>query len=198
MPELLASLVTFAVVATISPGGATTLATASGAQFGFVRSIPLLAGIAIGLTSLVGAVAGGLGSLFFAWPPAQYWLRVAGSLYLLWLAITIGRLGSPKARPTGTTTPMGFLTGILLLWINPKGWTMAAAATGTYAGLSERPLQLALLLAVTFGGAAALSLTLWCTAGAWLSRMVTTETQWRGVNIALGLLLAGSIIPMWL
>ena len=44
MPDLLVSLVTFALVATCSPGGATTLATASGAQFGFVRCLPLMAG----------------------------------------------------------------------------------------------------------------------------------------------------------
>jgi hypothetical protein len=59
MSELLVSLVTFAVVATISPGGATTLATASGVYFGVARSIPLLTGIALGLSTLVGIVAGG-------------------------------------------------------------------------------------------------------------------------------------------
>jgi threonine/homoserine/homoserine lactone efflux protein len=63
MSELFLSLVMFALVATISPGGATTLATASGAKFGYKRSIPLMAGIAIGLASLVGAVALGRGLL---------------------------------------------------------------------------------------------------------------------------------------
>ena len=45
-------LVLFVVVSTITPGGATTLATASGAQFGFRRSVPLIAGIAAGLASI--------------------------------------------------------------------------------------------------------------------------------------------------
>ncbi len=68
MTDLVVSLIAFALVATISPGGATTLATASGAQFGLRRSIPLLGGIAVGLASLIGLVAGGLGSLFVSWP----------------------------------------------------------------------------------------------------------------------------------
>ena len=95
MPELLLSLVTFAVIATASPGGATTLATASGMRFGLTRSLPLLFGIAIGLSSLVGVVAGGLGSLVMSWPVLQFWLKLVGSAYLLWLAWTIGRRGAP-------------------------------------------------------------------------------------------------------
>ena len=90
MSELAISLLTFAVIATASPGGATTLATASGMRFGLTRSLPLVFGIAVGLASLVGIVAGGLGSLVMSWPALQFWLRLFGSAYLLWLAWTIG------------------------------------------------------------------------------------------------------------
>ena len=38
MSQTLFSLIVFVIVATITPGGATTLATASGTQFGFRRS----------------------------------------------------------------------------------------------------------------------------------------------------------------
>jgi len=197
MPELFISLVTFAIVATITPGGATTLATASGAQFGFVRSIPLLAGIAFGLASLVGVVGGGLGSVILSWPQLQFWLRVAGSAYLLWLSWTISRLGAPNTNTSGPASPMNFVTGILLLWLNPKGWTMAVAAAAAYAAFSDSPVHLAILLGGTFGLAATLSLSIWCTGGLWLSRVLRTENQWRATNFALGLLLAASIIPMW-
>jgi threonine/homoserine/homoserine lactone efflux protein len=196
MPELI-SLVTFAIVAAISPGGATTLATASGAQFGMLRSIPLLAGMAAGLGALVGIVAGGLGSAIVSWPQLQVWLRIAGSVYLLWLAWTVGRLGPPQSKPGGPGRPLGFVAGVLLLWMNPKGWTMAVAAAGAYAGLADGPYSLALLLGSVFGTAAALSLTLWCTGGSWLSRMLRTEAQWRAANVILGLLLAASIVPLW-
>jgi threonine/homoserine/homoserine lactone efflux protein len=43
--DSLAPLILFAAVSTVTPGGATTLATASGAQFGFRRSVPLMAEI---------------------------------------------------------------------------------------------------------------------------------------------------------
>ena len=198
MSELLLSLLTFAVIATASPGGATTLATASGMRFGLARSLPLVFGIAVGLASLVGIVAGGLGSLVMSWPALQFWLRLFGSAYLLWLAWSIGGRGAPNNSGAAREHPIRFGGGLLLLWSNPKGWTMAVGAAGAYAALAEDPVQLGLILAGVFGICATASMLLWCSGGQILARLLKTERQWRAVNIALALLLAASIIPMWL
>ena len=195
---LLLPLVSFAVVATITPGGATTLATASGARFGFARSVPLLAGIAAGVSTLTGSVAGGLGSLLVAFPEIEIWIRVAGTAYLAWLAWRIMRLGAPGDAGDATAAPLGLAAGLALLWLNPKAWTMAVAAASTYSGIAAGPFLLALTMGAVFGGAAAISLTLWCAGGSWLSRILRTDRQWRIVNCALGAMLAASIIPMWL
>ncbi|MGW7620021.1 BTAD domain-containing putative transcriptional regulator [Streptomyces antimycoticus] len=68
----LSPLAVFALIATVTPGGATTLATASGAHFGFRRSAPLMAGIAVGLAAMAAAAAAGLGGVVLAVP----WLQV--------------------------------------------------------------------------------------------------------------------------
>ena len=197
MSELLLSLLIFAVIATASPGGATTLATASGMRFGLTRSLPLLFGIAVGLASLVGVVAGGLGSLVMSWPQLQLWLRLFGSAYLLWLAWTIGSRGAPNTGGAQRENPIPFGGGFLLLWSNPKGWTLAVGAAGAYTALADDPLRLGLLLAAVFGVAAIVSLLLWCSGGQVLARLLKSELQWRAVNIALALLLVASILPMW-
>ncbi|MCA3917522.1 MAG: LysE family translocator, partial [Burkholderia sp.] len=59
-------LMLFVIVSTVTPGGATTLATASGAHFGYRRSLPMMAGIAAGLASMAAAAAAGLGSMLLA------------------------------------------------------------------------------------------------------------------------------------
>lgn len=197
MSELLVSLLAFALVATISPGGATTLATASGAQFGFKHTMPLMAGISVGLASLVGAAALGLGSVTRAAPQLELWLRIVGSAYLLWLAWTIGRQGAPGSGSNGPTTPIGFVAGLLLLWANPKGWTMAIATAGTYARLADNPLTLAAILGAVFGLSASLSLSIWCSGGVWLARVIRSVRGWRVLNVTLALLLAASIVLMW-
>src|SRR5262245_1802764 len=113
-------LILFAAVATATPGGATTLATASGVHFGFRRSLPLMAGIPCGLALMPAAAAVGLPSLLIAVPSLELAMKTTGTLYLLWLAWRIGisgppRVGQEMARPTR------FITGIWLLWVNPKG-----------------------------------------------------------------------------
>ncbi|AZO28891.1 LysE family translocator [Mesorhizobium sp. M1B.F.Ca.ET.045.04.1.1] len=196
MSETIIPLVLFALISTSTPGIATTLSTASGAQFGFRRSVPLMAGSAAGLASVAAAGAAGLAGLLAAVPSLQLAMKIAGSLYLIWLAVKIGRSGPPNLDVT-MAKPNSFFGGAGIQWMNPKGWAMGLGAAASFATLADGPLQLALLLSAVFGLAAAFSLSLWCTAGTLLARLLRTERQWRALNIALGLLLAASILQMW-
>ena len=196
-PDTILPLALFVLVATVTPGGATTLATASGAQFGFRRSVPLMAGIAVGLATLAAGAGAGLAGLLLAVPSLQTVMRLAGSAYLLWLAWQIARSGPPKLGAEAGV-PTSFLGGACLLWLNPKGWAMALGAAASFAMLASGPFQLAVLLGSAFGLAAAVSLSLWCVAGLLLARLLRTERQWRLLNALLGVLLAASVIPMWL
>ncbi|WP_435103587.1 LysE family translocator [Arhodomonas sp. AD133] len=189
-------LAAFAMIATITPGGATTLATASGARFGLQRSVPLIAGIATGLALLGASAALGLTSLLMAIPVLERALRFVGSVYLLWLAWRIARSGRPSDT-TDLERPVGLIGGALLLWLNPKAWAMALGAAATFTEAAASPLALALVLAGALGTAATISLALWSVAGAVLSRLLRTERAWRLVNTVLGVLLALSIIQIW-
>ncbi len=190
-------LAAFAAVSTITPGGATTLATASGANFGLRRSLPLLAGLSAGLASMAALAAAGLAGLLLAEPSLQTAMKAAGSAYLAWLAWKVGRAGPPRAQ-AGIAQPTSFLGGAWLLWINPKGWAMTLGAAASFAALASGPAGLAMLLGAAFGVAAAVSLTAWCAAGHLLARLLRTDAQWRTLNAVLGVLLAASILPMWL
>jgi threonine/homoserine/homoserine lactone efflux protein len=190
-------LAIFAIVSTITPGGATTLVTASGAHFGYRRSLPLMTGIAAGLASMAASAAAGLGSIVLAMPSLQFTMKIVGSLYLVWLAWKIGR-GGPPHLEAAIAKPTSFLGAVWLLWHNPKGWAMTLGAAGSFAALATSPLQLGALLGASFGIAALLSLSLWCVAGLLLARLLRTDMQWRILNALLGLLLAASIVPMWI
>ncbi|RWH69718.1 LysE family translocator [Mesorhizobium sp.] len=196
MSETIIPLVLFALISTSTPGIATTLSTASGAQFGFRRSVPLMAGSAAGLATVAAAGAAGLAGLLAAVPSLQLAMKIAGSLYLIWLAIKIGRSGPPNLD-ISMARPNSFFGGAGIQWMNPKGWAMGLGAAASFAALADGPLQLALLLGTVFGLAATFSLSLWCAAGTLLARLLKTERQWRALNIVLGLLLAASILQMW-
>ncbi|ENN85711.1 putative threonineeeeeeeeeee efflux protein [Rhizobium freirei PRF 81] len=195
--ESLLPLILFALVSTITPGGATTLATASGAHFGFRRSIPVMGGFAFGLGSMACAAAAGLGGVLMALPMLQIAMKTLGSLYLICLAVRIGRSGQPRAAGQ-MARPTGFLAGVWMLWHNPKGWAMTMGAAASFAALANSPLTLAMLLGLTFCVMAAFSLTLWCALGQLFARTLNAPRQWRVLNIVLACLLVASIIPMWL
>ena len=190
-------LTLFVLVSTITPGGATTLAAASGAHFGYRRSLPLMTGIAAGLASMAGAAAVGLGSLILALPSLQLAMKLVGSAYLLWLAAKIARSGPPHLSAS-VTRPTSFLGAVWLLWHNPKGWATSLGAAASFATLASDPLTLGILLGSFFALGALLSLSLWCLAGLLLARLLRSDTQWRVLNALLGALLAISIVPLWL
>lgn len=197
MPDTFITFMLFAIVATLSPGGATTLATASGVRFGYRRSVPLMLGIAAGLAILSTAGATGLGAVMSAFPALQLAIKVAGTLYLTWLAWQIWGAARPQDTAQDNHSPIGFISGVALLLLNPKGWAMTMAAAASFAALSSNPIILAAIMATTFALSAVTSLSVWCLGGALLSQILTTDLQWRLVNRTLAVLLIASIAPLW-
>lgn len=194
--QSLLPVILFVLVSTITPGGATTFATASGAHFGFRRSIPLVAGFAFGLGSMACAAAAGLGSVLMALPTLQIAMKALGSIYLIWLSVRIGRSGPPHGAKD-MVKPTGFIAGVWMLWYNPKGWAVTISAAASFAALATGPVRFAMLLGLTFCLVAAFSLSVWCMLGQMLGRLLKTAWQWRVVNVALACLLMISIVPMW-
>ncbi|RST85613.1 LysE family translocator [Aquibium carbonis] len=196
-PEFLTALIAFVVIATITPGGATTLAVASGAQHGFRRSIPLIAGMAGGLCSLGAGSALGLGTAIHTFPQIQVIMQGLGSAYLLWLAWKIARSGAPNATASERRS-IGLGGGLLLLWLNPKAWTVTLAAAAAFANLTASATSLAIIMGLAFGVAGSVSLSIWCMGGLLLSQLLRTERQWNAVNGLLAIALVLCIVPLWL
>jgi threonine/homoserine/homoserine lactone efflux protein len=156
-----------------------------------------MAGIATGLAAMAAAASAGLAGLLLQEPALQTAMKAVGSAYLIWLAFAVARSGPPRSS-TGLERPTSFRGGAWLLWCNPKGWAMTLGAAASFAALASGPLRLALLLGAAFGMAAAVSLSLWCLAGKLLASLLRRDWHWRALNVFLGLLLAASIVPIWL
>lgn len=199
MPEFFFSLAALAVATTITPGPSTLLAAASGVRYGLIGSLPLAAGVAVGLALLTAAGAFGLSALLQTAPSLQLAIKTLGSGYLMWLAWRIYRSGAPRASEgSGGGRAMGFVTGLAVLFLAPKAWMMGLAAAGAYAEFTSSSLELALLLAVTFGCAAMGAMVLWCLGGTMLGRMLRTDAQWFAINLVLASVTVVSIATVWL
>lgn len=129
------SLLLFTFTATITPGPNNLMVTASGAAFGYRRTIPHILGIACGFMILLITIAGGLGVIFERWPMVHGVLRIVGAAYLLFLAWKIYRagrvqLGHEEGRDVAR--PLSFWQAAAFQWVNPKAWTMAVTALAAF------------------------------------------------------------------
>jgi threonine/homoserine/homoserine lactone efflux protein len=198
MAEALLSMVVLAVATTFTPGPSTLLAAASGASFGVRRTIPLIAGVAVALASLMAAAAAGLMVVVQAVPSIHIVVRVLGSAYLLWLCWRISRISPESGGPNMLASPLGFGAGMTVLLANPKAWSMAIAASAAYSELVPGAMLLAVVLGTVFAVAAMLATLFWCAGGVVLGNRLRGARQWKTVNLILSGLTAASIIPLWL
>lgn len=192
----LAALMAFAFVGSFSPGPNNAVLWASGISFGFRRTIPHVVGGALGVGALVVGVAAGIGALLEAVPAAALTLRIAGSVYLLYVAWRVA--GSGAISRAEAAHPLSLWQAAWFQWLNPKTWFFAIALVGTF--LSEelhRLASIALLTAIVIA-VVTVSFTIWAAAGAALARFVADERRRRVVNLLLAALIVASVVLLWI
>jgi threonine/homoserine/homoserine lactone efflux protein len=194
MSQLL-GLAGFALVGSITPGPNNSLLLASGSRFGFRRTVRHVAGSAIGIGTLVFVVAGGVRVVLLAVPGVDLAMKVAGSVYLLYLAARIttghGTGGTVVARP------FGLLGAVAFQFANPKAWLFALAAAGTFLPPGLGPVAGGLAVAATCATVILGTATVWAAGGATLRRFTDGGRAQRVVNGALALVLAASVAFIW-
>ncbi len=191
--DLVLPMATFALAAACTPGPNNIMLTASGVNFGFARSFPHMAGIVIGFALLIASTGSGLQMVFAAFPAAHGALKVAGVVYMLWLAHKVALSGLPEKADSAQ--PLTFVQAAAFQWINPKGVLTVLSATALFIRPQFAGRDLAMMLAV-FSVATVISVVIWTGFGTVLSRALTTPRQARIFNIVMALLLVASIIPM--
>ena len=191
--ELLAGLAAFALVTSITPGPNNLMLMASGANFGFRRSVPHMLGIGIGFTFMIVVVGAGLAELFARYPLVHVALKAASVLYLLYLAWRIARAAPPAPGQAGGR-PFGFFQAAAFQWVNPKAWAMALTAVTVYT--VSRGIGEVLVVACLFGAINLPSVSLWTLLGQALRRFLGDPRRLRRFNVAMALLLILSLYPV--
>ena len=193
-PEIIAALVLFAFVASITPGPNNTMLMASGANFGFRATVPHMTGVALGFGVMVVAIGLGLGQVFAAWPWLHDVLALIGGLYMVWLAWKIATshgIGGGAA----TTRPQTFVQAAGFQWINPKAWAMAVGAVTTYAPRENYTVNV-LVVSLIFVLVNAPCITVWAGFGAGMRRYLDRPQVLRGFNLGMAMLLLASLVPL--
>lgn len=178
---------------TITPGPNNVMLTASGANYGFWRTMPHILGILGGCFLLFSAIALGLGLLFERYPWVQMLLRIVGSAYLLYLAWKIATAPPPDLRLRGEGRPLTFWQAAAFQFANPKAWVMGLALMAGFLPEGGDTLINALLLAAFAEAVALPCIALWAGFGLAIGRLLKSVRAWRVFNMLMGGLTAACV-----
>lgn len=192
--QTLPALVALAIATLFTPGPNNAMLAASGARFGFRPTVPHALGVALGFPVMLLIVGLVLGELFRSSAFLRETLRWGGAALLCWIAWKVAIAGEAKAGRAGEN-PMTFVGASAFQWVNPKGWSMAIAATAQFVHPAD-PLRTAVLVAVVFGLLGLVSSATWVGLGQAISGWLTTPARRRAFNLTMAVLIVLSTIEM--
>jgi threonine/homoserine/homoserine lactone efflux protein len=194
--EQIAALVGFSIVSAGTPGPNNILLWASGAAFGFRRTLPHVIGTAIGIGALTLAVAAGLSVIITSVPSVALAMKIAGSLYLLYLAWQVA--GAGALHDQSITKPLGVGQAAAFQIINPKAWIFALGAVTTFRPTAFPMFTGTVLVTITMILVIIPTAALWAAGGGAISRLIRDDRIRRAVNLTLALILAATVVSVWL
>jgi threonine/homoserine/homoserine lactone efflux protein len=197
MFEMILPLTVFGLASAITPGPNNVMLTASGSTFGFRRSIPHMVGITIGFPVMVYAVGLGLGEVFTRYTQVHVALKYVGAAYLLYLAWRIALSGQSDGGDA-EGRPLTFLEAAAFQWVNPKAWIMAVSAIPAFTTPGGSYYAELLVISLIFALVCIPSCTAWCLFGVAIRRLIRTPETARIVNYGLAVLVAASVVLLFL
>src|SRR5471030_1640249 len=196
--SLFFSMLGFLWVAAITPGPNNMLLTTSGANFGFLRSLWLMMGIMLGMQSILLLVAFGVGSLIMVYPALHLFLKIAGSLYLLWLAWKIATSVYEKLEVgSAPPKPLQWYQGWLLQFLNPKACLMGLGAVASFSLVSAEYNHSIAAISVGLFIVNLVSGIIWLGFGTVIGRLLSSRRAWYTFNVAMGILTAACVLLIW-
>ncbi|HOA08074.1 MAG TPA: hypothetical protein PLE16_00250 [Spirochaetota bacterium] len=182
------SFVFFAVIMTCTPGPGNISMMILGQKSGYLKSIPFLAGTAMGFAVVNIMVLSGAGIVLSS--QLGLVMRIAGIIYVVYLAF---KLVFSEAASDSNHSKSAFAHGLLLHPLSVKSWTMSAFAAVNFCFLTASLggkiyfIAVFILFQVLFH-------SLWCFSGKKLSHLFFSGKKSFIFRLSAALLMTGSIL----
>jgi threonine/homoserine/homoserine lactone efflux protein len=199
--SLLLAISLFAFVMSVTPGPNNIMLMASGAQFGYQKTLPHIFGVLIGVASLLASVLLGFGAMFERYPALYDLLKVVGSLYLFWLAWKIATASieplavnaSQSNNERNKTKPMTLFSAATFQFVNPKAWAMTIGSISSFTLAGERYIESGLWIMLCFAITGFIAISLWAYLGVNIAQRLTTKKRKKAFNYTMGIMTVGTL-----
>ena len=186
----------FVFAGLFSPGPNVVMLTASGARFGFSKTLPHLLGVPIGTAILAAASGLGIGATLLSIPALKLVFQVLAATWILWLSYKTARAGR-VGRAADQDKPFSFIQAITFQAVNPKVWAVTIAAAAGFGG-NLSPVMEAVRLFTVFLGLNLFVCLFWTTTGHLLSNLLQSEKIWRRFMLTMAFIMACTVVLIFI
>lgn len=184
----------FVSIVSMTPGPNNLLLAASGANFGFTKTLPHMFGVIVGFALMVVASGFGLGVILNEFPQVILPLKILSVSFLLYLSWRIATGGAHVVE--GKSQPLSFLPAVLFQTINPKGISFLLSIMGAQVSDSEPLLPQLVPLFILLPTFTVLSAVTWTMFGTAIGKLMQSQGAFRVFNLIMASLLVACVIPI--
>jgi len=178
-----------------SPGPGNMFFAANSARFGFRATLPANIGYHVATWIVTAAIGFGFMTALEQFPQVFTVIKVAGSLYVLWIAWKIFRAGTLDGNEAAKTAT--FTDGVILLILNPKAYVIIALMFTQFLDQSGMGTLAAVILITTvFTLNNLIAFSLWALIGDRISGYFRTPESAQKLNVMFGGILAA--VALWM
>jgi len=168
----------------ITPGPGVLTTAGIGAAYGFNAGLRFLVGLCLGGFITMMLVVSGLAAVVLAVPSLRFVLLLASVCYLVYLAWRIASAGA-QIGFMPATTPLGFMNGLMLQFINPKAYVVATTLFSGFNFMPAAPAWEVAIKLLVFNAIWIPVHLVWLAAGARLREMNLSARTQRIINIGM-------------
>ena len=194
MDTTLWGTILFVSIVSMTPGPNNLLLAASGANYGFIKTLPHMCGVIVGFAIMVVASGFGLGMILNEFPQVILPLKIMSVSFLLYLSWRIATGGAHVIE--GKSQPLTFLPAVLFQTINPKGISFLLSIMGAQVSDNEPLLPQLIPLFILLPAFTVLSAVTWTMFGTAIGKLMQSQGAFRVFNLVMASLLVACVIPI--
>ncbi|MDW6004674.1 LysE family translocator [Vibrio mangrovi] len=191
---ILLAMAIFALVTSISPGPVNILATVTGANCGYLRTVPHIMGATLGFVTILFLLGFGLSQFLSEAPYLTDILTYLGGAFLLYLSYKVATQNPLSDSEEDNTSAPSLFQGIMCQWLNPKAWIVSLAGISVFFHDNSAELEKLLIFCSIFFVVCYASISVWAVLGVTIRSILSTPRHFKLFNIVMGLLLAVTVL----
>ena len=181
-------------IVSMTPGPNNLLLAASGANYGFIRTLPHMCGVIVGFALMVVASGFGLGIILNEFPQVILPMKIMSVSFLIYLSWRIATGGAHVID--GKAQPLSFLPAVLVQTINPKGISFLLSIMGAQVSDTGPLLPQLIPLFILLPAFTVLSAVTWTMFGAAIGRLMQSQQAFKIFNVIMASVLIICVIPI--